>query len=466
MMKPKKKGWRSLISFFLSCFLFSVFPPSSFSAVTIQQEQELGDKVLQEIRKRWSLVQEPSANEYINRIGNRILQNMEAQPFNYQFFILNVPEINAFAVPGGKIFVNSGLVLLAGNEDELAGVVAHEIGHIVARHIVKRSEKGQMISLATIGAILAGIFAGGKAAGAIATTTLAASQTALLKYSRDDEEEADYLGLKFMERAGYDPLNMITMLKKIRRMEGPAAGDPPAYLVKHPAVEERTASLEIQMSRIPKEKELTKTSGNLQRIQTKLIVEEQGTALAVSYFENWLKRKPDDPEAFFGLGLAQKRMGGLDRAIDNFTKAAGFSPQDGEIARELGATYLLKANFPEAQKNLELARTLSPADAMTYFYLGRLYSEQKRADEALAAFRRAKELDPQIPEIQYHLAMAYGAKDMLGPAYLNFGYYYKSINDSKTALIHFNKALAYFSENSVERQAIQKEIQELTPKKK
>ena len=465
-MNRIKEGYRHLIFFFLSFFLFSIFLPSSSSAMTIQQEQEMGDKIVQEIRKSMPLVQEPSANEYINRIGNRVLKTMEAQPFNFQFFILNIPEINAFSVPGGKIFVNSGLVLLVENEDELAGVIAHEIGHSVARHVAKRSEKGQKISLAALGAILAGILMGGQAAGAIATTTVAASQAALLKFSREDEDEADYLGLKFMERAGYDPMGMITMMKKLSREEGPAAGKPPAYLLTHPAAEERMASLEIQMSRSPKEKEPAKTSGNLKRIQTRLVVEEQGTALAVSYFENWLKRKPDDPEAFFGLGLAQKRMGALDRAIENFAKAANLSPQDGEIARELGAAYLLKANFSEAQQSLELARTLSPADAMTHFYLGRLYLEQKRTDEALAAFLRAKELDPRIPEIQYHLAMAYGAKNMLGPAYQNFGYYYKSIGDLKTALVHFNKAQAYFSENSTEQRAIQQEIQELTPKKK
>ncbi|MBI5967658.1 MAG: M48 family metalloprotease, partial [Deltaproteobacteria bacterium] len=224
----------------VSFLILLLFPPP-IAAMTIQQERELGEKVLQEVKKRWSIVQEPYVNIYVTRIGKRILQSIEPQPFEYQFYILNTPDINAFAVPGGKVFLNSGLILLVENEDELAGVMAHEIGHVIARHIAKRSEKATKISLAALGAILAGIFLGGQAAGAIATTTVAASETAFLKYSREDEEEADYLGLKFMEQAGYDRRGMITMLKKLRRMQGPAAGDPPPYLLTHPAIEERTS---------------------------------------------------------------------------------------------------------------------------------------------------------------------------------------------------------------------------------
>jgi predicted Zn-dependent protease len=458
----KKVRLPILLCLFTSLFSSFLFP-AQLPALTLQEERELGEKVLQEVQRRWQFVQDPSVNNYVNRIGKRILESIDPQPFEYRFYVLNTPDVNAFAVPGGFLFINSGLILLVEKEDELASVICHEIGHVVGRHIAKRSEKGQKISLATLGGILAAILVGGKAAGALTTTTLAASQTAMLKYSREDEEEADYLGLKFMMRAGYDTQSMITMLKKLRRISGPASGDPPAYLLTHPAVEERTAELEIQMARYPQEKVIHNPAGNLHRVQTKLIVEEKDIARAVTYFENYLKRMPDDPEAFFGLGLAEKRMGALDRAIENFSKAASLFPEDGEVYRELGAAYLLKANIPEAQKNLQRARSLSSSDAMTYFYLGRVYSEQKLADEALQSFLRARELNPHLPELYYHLGIAYGAKGLLGPAYQSFGYYYLSIGDRKTALFHLNRALPYFNENTPERQSIEKQIQALSP---
>lgn len=465
-MSKGKKVWPKIFFCLFTALLLSFLFPPQLPALTLQEERELGEKVLQEVQRRWQFVQEPSVNNYVNRIGKRILQSIDPQPFEYRFFVLNTTDVNAFAVPGGFVFIHSGLMILVENEDELASVICHEIGHVAARHVAKRSEKGQKISLASLGAILAAILLGGQAAGAITTTTIAATQTAMLKYSREDEEEADYLGLKFMMRAGYDTHSMITMLKKFRRISGPASSDPPAYLLTHPAVEERTGELELQMARYPQEKVVRQSAGNLQRIQTNLVAEEKDIARSATYFENSLKRKPDDPEAYFGLGLSQKRMGALDRAIENFSKAASLSPEDGEIYRELGTAYLLKANLPEAQNNLERARSLSPNDAMTYFYLGRVYTERKLTDEALQAFLRAKELNPHLPELYYHLGMAYGAKGMLGQAYQSFGNYYLSTGDYKTALIHFNKALPYFNENTPERQAIEREIQALSPKKK
>lgn len=465
MPQVKKVLFRRFIWALTAIFLLPLVLPPSSSAMTIKEERELGEKVLAAIKSRYPLVNDPAANQYVTAIGKRILQTMEPQPFDYEFFIINTPDVNAFAVPGGKLFLNSGIILLMENEDELAGVMSHEIGHVVARHISKREEKGQIINLATLGLILAGIFLGAKAGSAIATTTVAAAETAFLKYSREDEDEADYLGAKFMERAGYNRKNMITMLKKIRLMSGPASSDPPAYLLTHPAVEERIAGLDIQFGRYPDQLPGKKPVGNLHRVQTKLVASEKDTARSVTYFENFLKRKPEDPEGFLGLGLTQKRLGALDRAIENLAKAASLLPQDGEIHRELGTTYLLKGNLAEAQDQLEKARDLSPSDPLTYFYLGRVYGEQKMADQSLQAFLRTKELNPNLPELYYHLGLAYGNKNMLGHAYLNLGLHYKIAGDPKTALAQFNKALSYFPDSSPERQTLLKEIESLSPKK-
>ena len=466
MLKVKGRLFQRFTLAVLVCFLFAALFPSQPRAMTHQEERELGEKVLQEVRRIWPIIQDPAVNEYVSHVGKRILKTMETQPFDYQYYVLNTPDMNAFAVPGGKVFVNSGLILMVENEDELAGVMAHEIGHVVARHIAKQSEQGLKMGLATLGALLAGILLGPQAAAALITTTTAAAGTMMLKYSRENEEEADYLGLKFMEKAGYDREAMLTMFKKMRRVSGPSSSDPPTYLLTHPAVEQRMANLEVQMAHFPKMEEKRPPEGNLRRIQTKLVVEEKDVARSVVYFENCLKRKEDDPECLLGLGLAQRRMGGLDRSIENLSKAASMAPQDGEINRELGAAYFLKANFPESQKYLEQARSLSPSDARIYFYLGRVYLEEKSTDEALQAFITANKLDPNFAENYYHLAMAFSAKGKLGEAYRSLGYYYKLSGATFAALAQFQKALPYFGDPSPERTSTQKEIEDLTPKKK
>ena len=435
--------------------------------MTIQEERELGDKFLLEVKKRWPFIQEVSINTYVNNVGKRILQGVGPQPFEYQFFVLNSPEINAFAVPGGKVFLNSGLILIVESEDELAGVIAHEIGHVAARHISKRSEKATPLTLATLGALLLGIFLGGKAASAVSATTMAATETVMLKYSRDDEEEADHLGLKYMEKTGYDRKAMVSMFKKIRRAYGPASGDPPAYLMTHPAAEERAEKLAVQMSQLPPpESIIADPIGNMKRIQTKLRAEEKDPPRIVTYFENWLKRQPSEGEAYFGLGLAHRRMGSLDRAIENLNQALSLSPKDGEILRELGNTHFLKGNFPQAQKYLEEASRLIPNDGMTYLYLGLVHFEQNASKPSLLAFLRAKELLPNYPEVYYHLGRAYGGVGQLGPAYQNFGQYYKAMGDFRIAVSHFQKALSYYDEKSPERRAIQKEINDLESPRK
>jgi predicted Zn-dependent protease len=466
MAELRGKIFPNLAIIFLVCFLLSAVLPSTPRAMTIQEERELGEKVLQEVRKIWPIVQDPGVNRYVTRVGKRILKTMDPQPFDYQFYVLNTPDVNAFAVPGGKVFLNSGLILMVDREDELAGVMAHEIGHVVARHIAKQSEQGLKLSLATLGAILAGIFLGPQAGAAIATTATAASGTMMLKYSRENEEEADYLGLKYMERAGYDRSAMITMLKKIRLVSGPAASDPPPYLLTHPAIEQRMDNLEVQMAHFSKTNENRASEGNLRRIQTKLVAEEKDVGRSVAYFENCLKRKPDDADCLFGLGLAQRRMGGLDHSVANLSKAASLSPRDGEILRELGAAYFLKANFSGAQKYLEQARSIAPSDAKTHFYLGRVYLERKAVDDALQSFLEANKLDPSWGEVYYHMGMAYGEKRMLGQAYRSLGYYYKLSGDTKAALAQFRRALPYFEEHSSQKLSIQKEIQDLTPKKR
>lgn len=247
----KSKFFQTLVPVFLACFLSSaIFPPAG--GHDHPGRARAGEKILLEVRKIWPVIEDRAINDYVTHVGKRILKTMESQPFDYQFYVLNTPDINAFAVPGGKVFLNSGLILMVESENELAGVMAHEIGHVVARHMAKQSEQGLKMGLAALGAILAGIFLGPQAAGALITTTTAATGTLALKYSRENEEEADYLGLKFMERAGYDRTGMIAMLKKMRRISGPSYSDPPPYLLTHPAVEDRISSLEVQMLHFPK----------------------------------------------------------------------------------------------------------------------------------------------------------------------------------------------------------------------
>ncbi|MBW2122159.1 MAG: M48 family metalloprotease, partial [Deltaproteobacteria bacterium] len=210
------------------------------------KERTLGEKVFHDIQNRMRIVRIPSVQSYIDRLGRNLVSVADRSQFPITFFVLKESEPNAFAIPGGRIFLTSGLLTLVESEDELAGVMSHEIGHVVRRHIAQRIDASKRLNLGTLAGVLAGILVGGSGGGAMMAGTLAMTQSANLRNSRENEFEADRLGLAYMTRAGYDGHAMIRFLKKIYRGTGYNSAFP-TYLSTHPGVPARIAFLESMM---------------------------------------------------------------------------------------------------------------------------------------------------------------------------------------------------------------------------
>src|SRR5215472_8314428 len=182
---------------------------------SIEKEIALGKQLSEEVRRQAKLVEDPLITEYINRVGQNLVRNSDAKvPFTFQ--VVQDEVLNAFALPGGFIFVNTGLIKLASEEDELAGAMAHEIAHVAARHLTCRATKAQIAGVGTtIGSVLLGGGWGG-IAGRQAASVLV--PMAFLNFSRSDETEADYLGTQYMYAAGYDPTGFVSVLEKMLSM--------------------------------------------------------------------------------------------------------------------------------------------------------------------------------------------------------------------------------------------------------
>ena len=191
-------GILSAIAFLIGgCFGSRGYNPfRDLFRLSLEEERKLGQLFIMEIKKRKLLTRDPYIQQYIEDIGQRIVTQIGPQPFRYNFYVLNDPNINAFAAPAGHIFVYSGLINLLDNESELVGVLSHEIGHVTARHIAQQIEKASKLSLPTLAAIMAGVMVagGGEATEAIIAGTIAGETSLMLKFSREDEEEADRLG--------------------------------------------------------------------------------------------------------------------------------------------------------------------------------------------------------------------------------------------------------------------------------
>jgi beta-barrel assembly-enhancing protease len=183
---------------------------SGLDFYSLDREIALGHELSKEVEQSARLVKDPVVTEYVNRIGQNLVRNSDARvPFTIK--VLDTDEVNAFALPGGFFYVNSGLILAADNEAELAGVMAHEIGHVAARHATKNMTKAQIWNMASIPLI----FVGGPIAFAISEVASIAVPMTFLKFSRDAEREADLLGLEYDYAAGYDPQAFVQFFEKL-----------------------------------------------------------------------------------------------------------------------------------------------------------------------------------------------------------------------------------------------------------
>src|SRR5215471_8316820 len=223
----------------------------------LEKEIALGKQLAQEVERQAKITDDPVIAEYVNRVGQNLVRNSDAKvPFTIK--VLDSEEVNAFALPGGFFFVNSGLILKADNEAELAGVMAHEIAHVAARHGTKQATRGEIINLASIPLI----FMGGWTGYAIRQGAGLAIPMGFLNFSRGFEREADFLGLQYLYKSGYDPTSFVDFFEKIQSMEKKKPGTVAKVFSTHPMNEDRIkrAQDEIQKGLTPKPEYVVNTS--------------------------------------------------------------------------------------------------------------------------------------------------------------------------------------------------------------
>ncbi len=185
-----------------------------FDLYSVEREQTLGRALAAEVERSAKLVKDPVVTEYVNRIGQNLVRNSDARvPFTIK--VIDDDEVNAFALPGGFFYVDTGLILAADNEAELAGVMAHEIAHVAARHATKNATRSQILNLASIPLI----FVGGPAGYAVRQAVGLAMPMSFLKFSRDAEREADLLGMEYQYASGYDPEEFVKFFEKLHAKE-------------------------------------------------------------------------------------------------------------------------------------------------------------------------------------------------------------------------------------------------------
>jgi len=212
---------------------------------SLETEIRMGKQYAMQVESSVKLVQDPVVNEYVNRIGQNLVRNSDAQvPFTIK--VIDSDEVNAFALPGGFFYVNSGLILAADEEAELAGVMAHEISHVAARHGMRQMTRANWAQIGTLPLIFMG---GGLGYGIYEASSLALPLT-FMKFQRNFEAEADYLGLQYMYKTGYDPQAFISFFEKIQAREKKKPGTIAKAFASHPQTPDRIAASQKEIATI------------------------------------------------------------------------------------------------------------------------------------------------------------------------------------------------------------------------
>ena len=245
---------------------------------SLEKEIALGKGLAQEVERQAKIIDDPVIAEYVNRVGQNLVRNSDAKvPFTIK--VVDTEEVNAFALPGGFFFVNSGLILKADSEAELAGVMSHEIAHVAARHGTRQATRGEIAQLATIPLI----FMGGWTGYGIQQAAGIAIPIGFLSFSRGFESEADMLGLQYMYKSGYDPEAFVDFFEKIQSMEKKKPGTMSKVFSTHPMTEDRIRVAQKNIQELLKERpeyvvttsEFNDVKGRLMAMHNKRKVDNQ-----------------------------------------------------------------------------------------------------------------------------------------------------------------------------------------------
>jgi predicted Zn-dependent protease len=234
---------------------------------SLEKEIALGKGLAQEVERQAKIVDDSIIAEYVNRVGQNLVRNSDAKvPFTIK--VIDSEEVNAFALPGGFFFVNSGLILKAESESELAGVMAHEIAHVAARHGTRQATRGEIVNLATIPLI----FMGGWTGYGVRQAASVAIPVGFLRFSRGMESEADLLGLEYMYKAGYDPTAFVDFFEKIQSLEKKRPGTMSKVFSTHPPTDDRIKTSQENIQKYLKAKpEYVVTTSEFNDVKARLM---------------------------------------------------------------------------------------------------------------------------------------------------------------------------------------------------
>ena len=389
---------------------------SSDAVLSDNQERTIGNRVMREVRIDPAFVDDPEISDYVKALGNRLLGAAEPPRRPIEFFVVQDDQVNAFALIGGHIGLHSGLILLTRNESEFAGVVAHEIAHILQRHqsrLYQGQTKYQLASLAALALAILASRGNSSQSGQVTEAAMVGASAIMIQgqldYTREHEREADRVGVTILERAGYDPRGMVSFFERMQRSnrlnEFKSA---PSYLRTHPLTVERIADMQSRVEAMPAR--LVPDSFDYRLARAKIRATSGSSTEAIEYFRNQLADRTvlRPREDVYGLALALRRsreFAAAEKELASIRKGDS-SPAFDWLAAQL------QADQGRTDAALETYRTSlksHPRHRGLVYGLAQLLLEAGRATEAIAWLEERVRLAPDDAKLYELQSRAYAA---------------------------------------------------------
>ena len=450
----RRQPWfLKIILIVLISFCIQILP---VHALTPQEEETISKEFMNIIFNYYERVEDPMITSYVEGIGRRIAQTLPPQPFEYNFYVIKEDSFNAFATPGGHIFIHTGLILKLDSEEELAGIMAHEIAHVSLRHIAKGAEFSKRVGMGTLAGMALGLALALTGIGALATAafmgSMAAGQTAQLSYSRQNESQADQFGLTYLTNTGYNIKGFANSFQKMRAQQWWDSKSIPPYLLTHPMSDDRWNTVESYLETHPHQPpNVNPKHYNQVKVETLALYTEPNTAL--KYFEQGMKIDPGNFLYPYGQGMVLARLNRNQEAIATFQKSLSLNALDPYALKELSKLYYKLEGVQKALPLAQSALHLSPNDPELLYLLARFESSLGHYDTARNYIQILLDKNLRYPKAYLELGTVSEKLGNLSESSYYLGIYNQEIGKLDVSRRHLQKAVETLPEGEKKQDA-------------
>ncbi len=440
------------------------FGDASAAVISPAEEKRIGEEFMRDARKHMDIVDQPVLTGYIQNLGQRLVNHSDQTRQKFTFFVIRDNSINAFAVPGGYVGVNTGLIQAADSESELASVLAHEITHVTQKHIPRLIAQQKQLQGPATAALLAAMILGGQAGAAAYTLTAASVVNRQLSFTRDFEREADRLGIRLLAKSGFDPNAMPAFFEALQKNTRIYSGSAPEFLLTHPVTtariaESRSRAANYPFKQVPDSKDFHYARARVRVLDTNDPVD------AVRYFRQQLQNQSYvyEEAARYGLALALKANKKIKPALQTADMLIARHPDDWRFPALKAEIFSSAGQYGQAIRYYQNARRLDDNTVVSR-YLAESYLEANRMADARKLLRKLLRRAGDDPDLHKMLARAEGGLGNKFDAHRETAEYYILTGDSDQALEQLKLAKAHAGRNHYRLESIEARIDEVKDK--